>query len=264
MLDFLGIGAQKAGTTWIYHHLASHPQICFPAGKEVHFWDRHRDRGTQWWLSLFEATAGAKTASNGREIRRGEITPAYSALDPFTVAEIAQLCPRARIFYSLRNPVARAWSAALMDLEQLGRNEASASDTWFVNHFLSHGSRIRGDYASCIRSWRLAYPRNQLHVILFDDIPAYPRRILSQLAVHLDIDVTHFEQLPDHSLRTRIFAGSGIPPRRSLLPFLHELYIPQIDALANHVERNLDHWKGWGSQNEEGPAPAPTRALGAA
>ena len=115
MLDFLGIGAQKAGTTWIYHQLAGHPQVAFPAGKEVHFWDRHRDRGTQWWLALFGQSGPGDVARDGREVRRGEITPAYAVLDPFTVREIAQLCPQARIFYSLRNPVARAWSAALMD-----------------------------------------------------------------------------------------------------------------------------------------------------
>lgn len=40
MLDFLGIGAQKAGTTWLYEKLRLHPDIAFPAGKEVHFWDQ--------------------------------------------------------------------------------------------------------------------------------------------------------------------------------------------------------------------------------
>ena len=40
MVDFLGIGVQKGGTTWLYHQLSRHPQIAFPGGKEVHFWDR--------------------------------------------------------------------------------------------------------------------------------------------------------------------------------------------------------------------------------
>ena len=53
MLDFLGIGAQKAATTWLYANLDLHPQIAFPAGKEVHFWDRREGREPEEWLKLF-------------------------------------------------------------------------------------------------------------------------------------------------------------------------------------------------------------------
>lgn len=37
---FLGIGAQKAGTTWLAHNLAAHPDIYIPARKEIHYFDR--------------------------------------------------------------------------------------------------------------------------------------------------------------------------------------------------------------------------------
>lgn len=33
MLDFLGIGAQKAGTTWLYEQFNHHPQLAFPLGQ---------------------------------------------------------------------------------------------------------------------------------------------------------------------------------------------------------------------------------------
>ena len=59
--DFIGIGAQKAGTTWLYRNLQAHPQIHMPH-KEVHYFDRRiydrsnaltrlfggRDADTQW------------------------------------------------------------------------------------------------------------------------------------------------------------------------------------------------------------------------
>ena len=37
--DFIGIGAQKAGTTWLYHNLRNHPGIWIPR-KEVHYFDQ--------------------------------------------------------------------------------------------------------------------------------------------------------------------------------------------------------------------------------
>ena len=36
---FLGIGAQKAGTTWLYKKLVQHPEIWIPPKKELHFFD---------------------------------------------------------------------------------------------------------------------------------------------------------------------------------------------------------------------------------
>ncbi len=37
--DFLGIGAQKSGTTWLYQNLAAHPQVWMPPVKELHYLD---------------------------------------------------------------------------------------------------------------------------------------------------------------------------------------------------------------------------------
>lgn len=37
---FLGIGAQKSGTTWLYHNLLLHPDLWLPPVKELHYFDR--------------------------------------------------------------------------------------------------------------------------------------------------------------------------------------------------------------------------------
>ncbi len=34
--DFLGIGAQKSGTTWLHDKLWRHPQVWLPPIKELH------------------------------------------------------------------------------------------------------------------------------------------------------------------------------------------------------------------------------------
>ncbi len=38
--DFFGIGAQKAGTTWLHNVLARHPDAWVPPVKELHYFDR--------------------------------------------------------------------------------------------------------------------------------------------------------------------------------------------------------------------------------
>jgi len=38
--DFLGIGAHRAGTSWLYANLKEHPDIWLPPRKELHYFDR--------------------------------------------------------------------------------------------------------------------------------------------------------------------------------------------------------------------------------
>ncbi|MEL6470231.1 MAG: sulfotransferase domain-containing protein [Cyanobacteria bacterium J06623_4] len=39
---FLGIGAHKAGTSWLYEQLTTHPDVYMPPKKEIHFFDRSK------------------------------------------------------------------------------------------------------------------------------------------------------------------------------------------------------------------------------
>ncbi len=38
--DFLCVGAQKGGTSWLYQQLASHPDFWMPPIKEVRYFDK--------------------------------------------------------------------------------------------------------------------------------------------------------------------------------------------------------------------------------
>lgn len=42
-IDFIGIGAQKAGTSWLYHRLDELPHFGLPPIKELHYFDRDPD-----------------------------------------------------------------------------------------------------------------------------------------------------------------------------------------------------------------------------
>lgn len=235
MLDFLGIGAQKAGTTWLYRELVRHPQVRFPAGKEVHFWDQKRERGLDWWLGMF---------AEGRPgVRQGEITPAYALLESSEIQELRRALPELRVIYVLRNPMERAWSAALMALGRAELEETEVSDQWFIDHFRSRGSLGRGDYAGCLLRWRGIFPTEQLRVLLFNDLRERPRELLFEIARYLDVDPDFFSTVSDADLHRVALPGSGSPLRASLVPILRELYEPRIDAVAELIGRDLSAWK---------------------
>jgi len=234
MLDFLGIGAQKAGTTWLYEMLRLHPQVSFPAGKEVHFWDDQRDRGIVWYQSLF---AGEES---GR--KKGEITPAYAILPVEAIRDIHAINPALRSVYIIRNPVERAWSSALMALGRAEMTIDEASDQWFIDHFRSAGSLARGDYEQCIRNWRSVFPSEQLLVLRHEEIRSEPLALLTQCCRHLGIDEKFFAAAGTELLGRRVFSGPGHTIRPGLLPVLREIYCPKIRSLGEYLGADLGPW----------------------
>jgi hypothetical protein len=62
MLDFIGIGARRAGEDWLFGHLRRHPEIHFPREMELGFWSQHYprsliqpdySRNLDWYRSVF-------------------------------------------------------------------------------------------------------------------------------------------------------------------------------------------------------------------
>jgi hypothetical protein len=233
MLTFLGIGAQKCGTTWLYELLALHPQVRFPAGKEVHFWNRPRERGIDWYRVLFEGQPESFAV--------GEITPAYAVLAPPVIADLAAAFPALRLIYLIRNPIERAWSAALMAMQRAELEIDEVSDRWFIEHFESRGSRGRSDYEACIRNWRAAYPAEQLALIRFEDICTQPLDVYLRCCVHLGIELVDTSQIRAKAGRV-VFAGSRDPIRPELRRYLRETYQSPIESLARYLQTDLSMW----------------------
>ncbi len=230
MLDFLGIGAQKSGTTWLYEMMRLHPEVDFPAGKELHFWNRPYDKANKrHYLQQF---ANSKQQS-------GEITPAYAMLDTTTISEIHDAAPNARIIFLIRNPIDRAWSSALMALQRATMTLDEASDQWFIDHFFSVGSIARGDYETTIRNWRSCFGEERLLILRYEALSDHPRGLLEAVADHLRISPKPFRSLPEETVTQHIFSGIGAPIRESLRPVLEKLYRPRIDALSAYLNEPL-------------------------
>lgn len=165
--DFICIGAQKAGTTWLYEQLRRHPDVWMP-GKEPNTFYRAK----RW---VREAVPPA-----GRVI--GDISPVYGAA-PGVAERIARLCPGARIVMVLRDPVARAWSQYRMAVRlgniPAGRTfrEAFASDCrWLAR---------RGRYAEIIGEYQAFGDRMLL--VDFRRIATEPAAVIAEVCDFLGI-----------------------------------------------------------------------------
>jgi hypothetical protein len=231
MLTFLGIGAQKSATSWLYKTLSSHPNIAFPAGKEIHFWDQPCGRNIEWYMQLFSD----ETCING------EITPAYGFLPVNVIQEIYDLMPHLRLIYLIRNPIDRAWSSARMALGRAEMLPEEASDQWFIDHFNSIGSLVRGDYETCIRQWRSVFPSEQLLIMRYEAIADNPVLVANNVLNHLGLD-SFFAASDNQTLREKVFEGSVVELRPTLLPVLQAIYQHRIVSLERYLQEDFSNW----------------------
>ena len=233
MLAFLGIGAQKAGTTWLHTMLSQHHHLALPEAKELHYWDKQFPTApVQNYLNFFQRT----------DCLEGEITPSYAMLPVSTIQIIHQHLPNLRLIYSLRNPIERAWSAACMFLTKAQMELDEASDQWFLDHFHSKGSRLRSDYETCIRHWTTVYPKENLLLLDYDLIKSEPESVLSLCCQHLSIPAFSAHQLSQMLVASKVFAGKGYELRPQLKQALIQLYTPQIYSLSQYLHKDLSHW----------------------
>jgi hypothetical protein len=229
-LHFLGIGAQKSATTWLYTLLNAHPMISFPAGKEVHFWNRYEQGNAHHPLDYTQPAAHSLAIDPylasfaGNDTLGGDITPAYAILHPNTIRLIYSYRPLLKLIFITRNPIDRAWSSALMALNRAQMEIDEASDQWFIDHFHSHGSRARGYYARTLDNWLSVFPKEQLLLLQYDTIATAPETVAKEVCTFLGIDPTPLNRNP--LLHQRVFEGTKHALRPSLHPILEELYRP--------------------------------------
>ncbi len=59
--NFIGIGAQKCASSWLYDILADHPEAAVSATKELDFFSYHYERSHAWYERQFSEKPVVKT-----------------------------------------------------------------------------------------------------------------------------------------------------------------------------------------------------------
>ena len=195
------VGVPKAGTTSLYNYLRSHPDIFLSDAKEPYFFADDLDakskvHSEEQYLRLFEG---------GKDFWiRGEATPAY-VFSRIAAKNIAMKCPEARILIALRNPVDMLYSLHGHFLKMLDEDVLDFETALALQDARKQGKRIPetckepkflqyyevARYSEQIERYLDALDRNQIKIILYDDLTQSPsqcfRSILEFLEVGLDL-----------------------------------------------------------------------------
>jgi hypothetical protein len=223
---FLIVGAQKAGTTALYDFLYRHPAISGPAWKEVSFFDRHWARGARWYRGNFPLRSRPPV---------GEASPGY-LFHPEAPRRVRELLPDARLVAVLRDPVARAYShyrhevalgreplsfeeaLAAEDARMAGELERMAADpVYFSYAWWNWTYKARGLYAEQLERWYTEFPREQLLVVLNDELTADPAGTYARVLEHVGAPPHELASFP--RVYDRDYAAMGPETRAELEAF---------------------------------------------
>ena len=186
----LGVGAQKAGTTWLYNALSASPKVNFGIQKEYHIWNAlYSDLFTDLRLSREKHAAGIKEdvcylmqsqagyyasyfnriLNSGTQLT-GDITPAYSILaeEDFRCVrkQLDGIDARLRIVFLMRDPFERCWSAIRM-YKRLG-NITDSDEEMLLERYAHSDFVLRTRYDCTVRNLRSVFCETELYFGLYE------------------------------------------------------------------------------------------------
>lgn len=290
--NFFIVGAPKSGTTALYKYLREHPSVFMPDRKEPHYFapDLPSPRYVHdeaSYLSLFEAGRG--------RARVGEAS-VYYLYSRESARLIRAFRPDARIIIMVRNPVDMIHSlhsqrlySGHEDIEDFEEALAAESDRKEGRRIPPNGDpvpclfyREMGRLSGQLQRYLDVFPREQVHVIVYDDFArdtagAY-RKVCEFLGLDASVEpdwVTHNpnKQVRSEWLRTllkftpftkqvaRAFLPRSarqaiakglvqantryekrIPLRPELRRQLQDEYESEVKELGDLLGRDLSHW----------------------
>jgi hypothetical protein len=176
--NFIIIGAQKAGTTWLAKCLGEHPDIFIPEIKEIYYFDRYYDKGLDWYKTYFEPWSGQKAV--------GEGTVGYirSTTAPGRIYDT--LGDNIKLIANLRHPVERAYSAYRMFLSR-GRIPYDMDFRTFVRQDV-RTSRSQSTYTPQLERYLSYFSRENLLILIYEEIYQDTQKTMDDCARYLGVE----------------------------------------------------------------------------
>ena len=200
----LGVGAQKAGTSWLYQQLNSRPDADFGCLKEYHVhdartiaelkrfrqlnfkplqprtWVQPRTWLRQWFIhqprryTEYFHWLLSRPRLRGAQIRlTGDITPSYALLSAGTLKDIKTNFEERGIpvkpVFLMRDPIERLISSQRMKLRKQGLRDA-ATEVATLRKRVSKGRGLRSNYGQTLDALDQAFGLEHCFIGLFETL----------------------------------------------------------------------------------------------
>lgn len=278
--DFLCIGAQKAGTTWLYDNIRRHPDIWLPPIKELHYFDNkvpnkallpdarfdhggllHRyspllqspDYETFRWLWRFnhhgnDSMAWYKSLFTKTNHVMGDITPMYSTLDLRGVEYVRSVVgDHCKVFMILREPVSRSWSAVKMFYRWKRADIGQEDYDVLIKEMKKPYSVLRTDYSRMITLWGQYFSGDNFRVFFYDDLVNAPELFIQDILGFLGIDASTWSSsyLGKHS--NADVEKISIP--KEIRAQMSQYFMSELEVLSGMIGGHSNTWLDLARQN---------------
>jgi len=264
--DFVGIGAPRSGSSWLYEVLSRHPALWLPPIKELHYFDeaargklyyryllmrlisglwirRPLSRfdlhyffgrcGDAWYCNLFQA-------GRSRGLVTGEITPAYSILDEAALGRLRALNPETKIIYIMRDPVMRSWSAVMKLQRKRGFKDAPSVEE-AIRYARTDGIWKRSSYLDNIERLERVFPREQIFYGFFEQLSEDPTTFVADVLAFLGVERGDVARLLPLAPVNVAAAGRKPPPEFSRT--VAAACLPWVEKLCRRFDGPPHRWR---------------------
>ncbi len=203
--DFLIIGAQKAGTTWLWRMLDQHPDTDLPKEKEIHFFGSSElyRKGKDRYYGHFARLDRSKVIGEAstsyfydnvpywyNESSKLEVDHTLPTIPELITAEL----PEVKILVVLRDPVHRAISAYFHFMRgNYWMHKGAVSPLLGLKETAIEHHKIRilefGYYARYLKLWSKHVPEDRMRVLIFEeDVRQHPEKAMREVYEFLGLD----------------------------------------------------------------------------
>lgn len=262
--QFMCIGAQKAGTTWLHHNMQDHAEIWLPPVKELHYYDilsheptviammrdplsrflvkrllrrARREMLAGKWLNWYpkyffvprsDRWYGTLFTPGVGQIA-GELTPGYSILDRPIVERIHRKMPDLKVIYLLRNPIERTWSQLNRKHRQAVYGENFDSDEVIEAFMAQTHPHARSSYLRNLEVWESVFPKEQIFIGFYEQVKEEPEVLLRAIYQFLGVDAS--DKYIHRPAEKKVNVGRYDPIPARWAGVLAQRYYGQIESL---------------------------------
>lgn len=279
--DFICIGAQKSGTSWLHYNLFLHPEMEMPPEKKINFyltdfcpwWERYlfnlfvkhsniyshlRSQYLAWlqdtnkkdsleWYKHFLFLP--PTIQNYRKLfpkshgkKSGDISPGYAQMPERRIKELAKAFPNLKIIYLLRNPIDRTWSQFKMINKDLLLTKKDNND--IDTDILRH---IMDEKYIFLSNYKISLEHwerffpGRVKVWFYDQLCENSENVFMEICEYLDI--SPIIDFEGNKIKEKVFEGSSDVMPENVCKYLSDIFQKEIIYL--HRRFNNVYTKRW-------------------
>lgn len=183
---FVGVGGMKCASTWVSECLRQHPEVLHSNPKETTYFNTRT--GLEGYQRYFSGAGGPYKAI-------GEFTPSYLPNAAIVSRRIHETLGRVQILAILRDPCKRFISHykwVLGRLDNLDKRTFVNLDLRNFERAQSYDPRLLeyGHYRADLQVYADRFGRENLHVMLYEDVRSDPLAVVRGLFEFLGVDPT--------------------------------------------------------------------------